>query len=109
MPAAASLWDFRYVRGLSSYRQKLLIVVIGRNKSYLTLSIVFTKDIGKARHLISWFPHFLRGFVAKTLTSVNSRIEECRELIEPTVLERTVLMEKLGAEWDDKPVRCKGY
>lgn len=76
---------------------------------YLTLSIDFTKDLGKARHLITWFPPFLRRLVANLLTNVEHRINECRLLIEPDILERVDLMDKLGEEWSDKPVSQRKY
>ena len=71
---------------------------------YLTLSTDFTKDLGRARSLITWFPPFLRRLAAIKITDFENRINECRRLVEPIVLERIDLMEKLGEEWHDKPV-----
>ena len=104
MLADVSLLVFRYVRSSLIHRHQYLIATTGRNQDYLTLSIIFTKDIGKARQLINCFPSFLRSLAAKTLTNVDRRIEECRRFIEPIVLERMALMDKLGDQWDDKPV-----
>lgn len=69
------------------------------------MSINFTKDIGKARQVIIWVPTFLRRLVAMMTTDIENRIAKCRKFIEPTVLERMTLMDQLGEEWQDKPVR----
>ena len=77
---------------------------LGRNQDYLQLSIDFTTDVGNRRNLLACFPKFIRRTAAGMITNVKYRIEECRRFIEPIVLERLDLMDKLGQEWHDKPV-----
>lgn len=38
-------------------------------------------------------------------TDIENRIAKCRKFIEPAVLERMALMDQIGEEWHEKPVR----
>ncbi|KIP02170.1 hypothetical protein PHLGIDRAFT_20514 [Phlebiopsis gigantea 11061_1 CR5-6] len=74
-----------------------------RSKGYLDLSLDFTRDVGKARNTLIWFPAFMRPLVGKTIANIDHRIHECLRFIGPTVVERMSEMDKYGKQWHDKP------
>ncbi|KIP02162.1 hypothetical protein PHLGIDRAFT_32288 [Phlebiopsis gigantea 11061_1 CR5-6] len=74
-----------------------------RNKDYLALSVDFTRDVGKARNTLLYWPRFLRPLVGKAVANVDHRIHECLRFIGPTVAERMAEMDKHGKQWHYKP------
>jgi hypothetical protein len=76
----------------------------GRDPDYLRLQLQFTADVGRGRKIINLFPPFLKPFAGRWLTTVPTRVAECRKLIEGTIDERRAKMAEYGVDYPDKPV-----
>ena len=76
----------------------------GRNTAYLDIAIDFTIDVAKARIFLALFPEVLKPLAVRTIKSIDTRVQECMQYLQPSIEERMRLAEDLGDDWSDKPV-----
>ncbi|KAL1951299.1 hypothetical protein VTO73DRAFT_448 [Trametes versicolor] len=74
-----------------------------RNEEYLALSIRFSVDMVKDRDMLSWFPQFLKPYISRSYSLARRSLSRNREILQPVINERKLMMQKWGDDWTDKP------
>ncbi|KAI0084548.1 cytochrome P450 [Irpex rosettiformis] len=78
-------------------------VPVCRNDEYLDTSIAYTMKIVISGKILSMFPSFLRGLVAKALATRKTSVSQILKHVSPIIEERRKDMELYGDDWADKP------
>ncbi|KAG6895320.1 hypothetical protein C0992_001937, partial [Termitomyces sp. T32_za158] len=78
-----------------------------RNEDYRDLNIEFAVDVMKTAQSINLFPNFLKPFVGRYLSNVESYIDRAMGHLRPTIQERLRNEAKYGKDWPGKPMHDK--
>lgn len=74
-----------------------------RDQEYLDLSISFTIDIVKDKTIVKFFPEFMRSFIGRISSNVQSTLYKAIPHLKVAIDARREMMEKYGDDWTDKP------
>nr|BED42928.1 cytochrome P450 monooxygenase [Trametes versicolor] len=109
IPAVSGEWT--EVNVLGAFRQIVARasnrVFVGeplcRNEEFLALMIRFAVDLWKDRARLGWFPQFLKPYLSMSYSLARRSLRRNKEILQPVIDERKVMMEKWGDDWTDKP------
>ncbi|KAA1468096.1 cytochrome P450 [Dentipellis sp. KUC8613] len=70
---------------------------------YRKLNVQFTIDVVKGAFIINRFPDILKPLAGRLFTNVEGSIQRAVRHLEPLIKARRSMLEKYGADWDEKP------